>query len=323
MGLVESKLVDQEAGQVMVARPCPICGSTDESRVFSDARLDASRLDAFAFASRKIPEYMHHRLILCSACDLLYASPAPSVESVATAYRDASFDSGEEARYASRTYAEYLRPILDRLPDEDGAIDIGTGDGAFLRELLAAGFRGVVGVEPSTTPISSAPDEIRSLIRNEIFHPDHFQPGRYSLITCFQTMEHVHDPLGLARGAHALLKEGGAAFFIGHDRKGLVNRMLGKKSPIFDIEHLQLFSPRSARVLFERAGFVDVEVRPIVNRYPLHYWVKLFPFPRAIKGRILAALKGSGIGRIPITMAVGNLAIIGYKAARAGAPRDT
>jgi hypothetical protein len=263
---------------------------------------------------------MHHRLMLCSACDLLYASPAPSVESVATAYRDASFDSGEEARYASRTYAEYLRPVLGRLPDKDGAIDIGTGDGAFLRELLDAGFGGVR-VEPSTTPIASAPDEIRSLIRNEIFHPDHFEPGRYSLVTCFQTMEHVHDPLGLARGVRTLLKEG-AAFFIGHDRTGLVNRMLGKKSPIFDIEHLQLFSPRSARVLFERAGFVDIGVRRIVNRYPLHYWVKLFPFPRAIKSRILAALKRSGIGRIPIPTAVGNLAIVGYKGTRAEARHE-
>ena len=252
MELMEPKDVASQSGEAMVGRPCPICGSTDESRLVSDARLDPSRLDAFAFASRKIPEYMHHRLVLCSACDLLYASPVPSVEAVSTAYRDASFDSGDEARYASRTYADYLRPIIDRLPDRDGAIDIGTGDGAFLRELLAAGFTGVVGVEPSTMPVASAPDEIRALIRNEIFDPDHFERGRYSLVTCFQTMEHVHDPLALARGAHALLKEGGAAFFIGHDRTGLVNLVLGKRSPIYDIEHLQLFSPRSAVALFER-----------------------------------------------------------------------
>jgi hypothetical protein len=95
-----------------------------------------------------------------------------------------------------------------------------------------------------------------------------------------------------------------------------VNRVLGKKSPIFDIEHLQLFSPQSARALFEKAGFVDVKVRPIVNRYPLQYWSKLFPFPKSLKRPILAFLKGSGIGRAPIPMAVGNLAIIGYKETR-------
>lgn len=310
---MKNQAIDSESTEAYLERPCPICGSADQSRVFSDARLDASRLDGFAFASRKLPEYMHHRLLYCSGCDLLYASPVPSVASIATAYREAGFDSGEEARYASRTYGQYLRTFIDRLPGKDGALDIGTGDGAFLHELLNAGFTGIVGVEPSNEPVASAPDEIRSLIRNEIFHPDHFEPESYSLITCFQTMEHVHDPLALARGAMTLLKDGGAAFFIGHDRTGLVNRVLGKKSPIFDIEHLQLFSPGSARLLFERAGFAGVEVRRIINRYPLSYWVKLFPLPMALKRRVLPILKEIGIGHVPIPMAVGNLAIIGYK----------
>jgi SAM-dependent methyltransferase len=306
-----SAVVSAQEG--MAARPCPICGSADESHVYSDAHFDLARLDEFAFASRKIPEYMHYRLIACPVCDLLYASPAPSLETLARAYRDAGFDSGEEARYASRTYAAYLPAIIHRLPDKDGAIDIGTGDGAFLRELLAAGFTGVAGVEPSTTPISTAQDDVRELIRHDIFRPDLFEPGRYSLITCFQTMEHVHDPSELALGAYSRLKKGGAAFFIGHNRRGLVNRLLGMRSPIFDIEHLQLFSPKSARALFERAGFVNVEVHRIVNRYPLQYWTKLLPIPKTIKVGGLAALKPTGIGRLPLPMAVGNIAVIGYK----------
>jgi SAM-dependent methyltransferase len=252
-------------------------------------------------------------LIACPVCDLLYASPAPSLEALARAYHDAGFDSGDEARYASRTYAGYLPAIIRQLPDKDGAIDIGTGDGAFLRELLAAGFSGIAGVEPAAAPISTAQDNVRSLIRHDIFRPELFEPNRYSLITCFQTMEHVHDPIDLARGAYSRLKKGGAAFFIGHNRKGVVNRLLGKKSPIFDIEHLQLFSPTSARALFERAGFVNVEVHRIVNRYPLQYWTKLVPIPKKIKVECLAALERTGIGRLPLPMAVGNIAVIGYK----------
>ena len=186
--------------QEMAARPCPVCGSADESHVYCDAHFDLTRLDEFAFASRKLPEYMHYRLIACPVCDLIYASPAPGLEALALAYRDAGFDSAEEARYASRTYAWYLPSIIRRLPDKDGAIDIGTGDGAFLRKLLAAGFTSVAGVEPSSAPISSAQGDVRELIRHEIFRPDRFEPDRYSLITCFQTMEHVHDPSELARG---------------------------------------------------------------------------------------------------------------------------
>ena len=62
----------------MISRRCPICSSDDASRVFAESNVDASKLDAFAFASRKVPEYMHHRLIECPVCDLLYASPLSS-----------------------------------------------------------------------------------------------------------------------------------------------------------------------------------------------------------------------------------------------------
>jgi SAM-dependent methyltransferase len=297
-------------------RTCPLCGSADESRVFAEADFDLERLDRFAFASRKLPEYMHYRLIACPTCDLLYASPLPTLDRLARAYQEADFDSSEEARYASRTYARFLPAIVRRIPDRDGALDIGTGDGAFLEQLLANGFCNVVGVEPSAAPIAAARDEIRPLIRHSLFRADDFEPGRFSLVTCFQTIEHVYDPLAIAHAAHSLLKDGGAALFICHNRRALSAKLLGRKSPIFDIEHLQLFSPSSARALLERCGFADVEIKTVVNRYPLQYWMKLFPLPARVKSKVLTALSRSGIGRLPLSAPVGNIAAIGIKRPR-------
>ena len=51
-----------------------------------------------------------------------------------------------------RTYARLVRPILARLPDRQGALDIGAGDGALLQELLGLGFSDVCGAEPSAAP---------------------------------------------------------------------------------------------------------------------------------------------------------------------------
>jgi hypothetical protein len=136
---------------------------------------------------------------------------------------------------------------------------------------------------------------------------------RYSLISCFHTMEHVSDPTELARGTFRLLKPGGAAFFIGHNLKSVVNRILGMKSAIIDVEHLQLFSRKSARALFERAGFVDVEIKPVWNCYPLQYWIKLFPLPKPARRAVLEVLKATRVGRLPTPMNVGNIAVIGYR----------
>ncbi|MEA2567399.1 MAG: hypothetical protein QOD49_2576, partial [Actinomycetota bacterium] len=136
----------------MASRACPVCGS-EAATVFAEQKIDPAALDGLAFASRKQPEYMHYRLVACGVCDLIYASPAPGPETLAGAYLTAGFDSSEESKWAARTYRSLLRPVLGSLTSPTGnlgsALDIGAGDGAFLEELLAAGFRHVEGVEPS------------------------------------------------------------------------------------------------------------------------------------------------------------------------------
>lgn len=297
----------------LVDRPCPICGSSDDSRVVADAKIDHARLDAFAFSSRKVPEYMHYRLVLCSACDCVYASPAPPPDVTTPAYQEAAFDSAVESGYAGKSYGRLLSTLINRLPDRSGALDIGAGDGAFLEQLLAQGFTNVVGVEPSRAPIAAAKDSVRRLIQHGNFDVRRFESGRYSLVTCFQTLEHLHDPSAVCRDAYELLKPGGAFFVICHNHRALSARILGKKSPIFDVEHLQLFSPGSLTTLLSRTGFERVVVDPIWNSYPIAYWMRLMPCPSTLKRAAIAAINATGIGRIPLAIPAGNMAAVGYK----------
>lgn len=297
----------------MISRVCPLCGSTDTSRIFAEADFDFNRLDGFAFASRKLPEYMHYRLIECKRCDLLYATPLPKEDFLVEGYSEAAYDSSEESHNAARTYASFLPAIMERLADLRGALDIGAGDGAFLEFLLEHGFEGIVGIEPSRAPIAAARHDIVPLIREGVFCTGDHDPEKFSLITCFQTLEHLYDPLAMVRGVWRLLKPGGAAFFICHNRRSLSARLLGTKSPIFDIEHLQLFSPESARYLLEQNGFSSVTVSPIVNRYPLRYWMRLAPLPQNLKLSLISAIDRIGLGGLPLSIPAGNIAVIGYK----------
>ena len=296
-------------------RLCPVCRSAHASTVFAEADFVASQLDAFAFASRKRPDYMHYRLLSCAECDLLYANPAPAAEAFVSAYDDAAFDTQTEAAYASRTYGRFLKDFAATLPGREGALDIGTGDGAFLGQLAAAGFTGIVGVEPSRAPIAAARSEIRPLIRHGMFRADDFASEQFSLVTCFQTLEHVYDPDEMCRGIHRLLRKGGGAFFVCHDRHAWSARLLGLKSPIFDIEHLQLFSARSATRLLEQCGFTGVHTAVVLNSYPLDYWVRLAPIPAVVKRAAQAVLKATGLGAVPIPLPAGNIAVFGYKEA--------
>jgi SAM-dependent methyltransferase len=288
-------------------RGCPTCGSTDDSRLFAEQRLDFSALDEHAFASRKRPEHMRLRLVACPGCDLAYASPVPSPEALARAYDAAAFDSAEEARYAARSYAGALQDLLASLPDRGGALDIGTGEGAFLTELLKLGFTEVGGVEPSAAPIEVADPGVAGLIEHGVFRPGIRPAGSLSLVTCFQTIEHVPDPAELVRDAVALLKPGGAFVLVCHNRRAPVNRALGMRSPIVDVEHMQLFSPQSVDELLRRGGLRDVGHRTIRNRYPIRYWTRLLPLPDGPRKLLASGLERSGLGARPLTLGVGNM----------------
>ena len=294
---------------------CPICGPGAPSHEYFPARVDESRLNEFAFSSRKLPEYMHYRMLQCERCDLLYANPAPAPEKLTAAYEQAAYDSDVEATFAAETYAHYLAErVLPKLQHRQGAIDIGTGNGAFLRDLLDHGFSDVCGVEPSAAPIAAAPPEIRPLIRQGMFKASDFTPASFSLVSCFQTIEHVHNPLALVRDMFSLLRRGGAAYFVSHNYRSLQAKVLRERSPIFDIEHLQLFSVESVRLLLKTAGFEKVVTFPIANRYPLSYWLRLLPLGKRPKAMLGEGLRRLHADQLPVPLRAGNLATVGIKA---------
>ena len=177
-------------------RACPICETRDDTRLYASANVCWEELDRFAFASRKLPEYMHWQLGLCGHCDLVYALESPAPErALERLYRQADFASSQEARLASETYGRILDRFQHRLPDRNGAADIGTGDGTFLGELRARGFENISGIEPSSAPIELADPSVRELIRQDVLRDDSFARQSLSLITCFQTIEHLSTPL--------------------------------------------------------------------------------------------------------------------------------
>jgi SAM-dependent methyltransferase len=297
----------------LATRACPVCGATG-GRELAAARIDAAALDEYAFASRKFPEYMHHRLVECATCDTVYANPLFDFGGIDAAYDAAAFDSKEEAHFASRTYAGLVRPLLPRLPGTAAALDIGTGEGSFLEELLDLGFARVAGYEPSAAPIAAASERVRELIVHDSFDAERAAgSGPFDLITCCMTIEHVPDPAQLCRDAYELLAPGGALMIVCHDRRAPLNRLLGMRSPIIDIEHLQLFSRDSARALLERTGFAGVEVQRITNRYPLHYWLKLAPVPRRLKEALVAGARRDRLRSLSLSLPVGNLSATGFR----------
>jgi hypothetical protein len=117
----------------------------------------------------------------------------------------------------------------------------------------------------------------------------------------------------LAREVNSILNPGGLFVTVTHNLEAFSARMLGDKSPIFDIEHLQLFSEKTIRALLQRAGFTDIRVMPVWNRYPIHYWMKLAPLPHNLKNALIKVTKQGILATMACSLPAGNIAAVARK----------
>lgn len=290
-------------------RSCIICGR--KLKLFREEKINHSNLDAYSYSSRKIPEYMHYALYECENCHVLYSDCTVEKQEIFRNYKEADYDSGDEADNASRTYYKYLCKYLPNY-QANRALDIGTGNGGYLEILMRKGID-VVGIEPSDAPIRQAAPAIRDKIINDVFKKGMFEAESFDIISLFQTIEHIPDTENTLKEIFSLLSGEGYFYLVCHDYRSLINRILGDKSPIYDIEHLQIFSKKSICRILKKTGYREIKVFTIWNKYPLKYWMRLFPLKKSIKDRMLNFLEHKAIGQICIPVNVGNIGIIAKK----------
>jgi SAM-dependent methyltransferase len=252
-------------------------------------------------------------MVKCFSCDLVYSPNPPSVSELAQAYHQADFDSGEEANDAALSYIREIKNILMRLPQKETALEIGCGSGIFLEHLQAYGFQNLIGIEPSISAIKSAPNRRHEWIRHGVFEDFDLKLGSFDLICCFMTLEHVRSPGLLTQSANRLLRKGGAFIIVTHDYNSFVNKLLGRRSPIIDIEHLQLFNQKSIYRMLQINGFENILIKKFANYYRIKYWLRLAPFPQSVKKFIFKIFFNTKLLSFKVGINVGNTISIGYK----------
>ena len=287
-------------------RSCPACGGRGSKKYSSNIAED--KFSSTTYASRKSPEFMHHSLFLCENCSSLFVVVLPNPDELIQNYVNASFDGQVESEFAAKTYCRYLVKL--NLFRGKRVLDIGCGDGAFIKLALASGADAVHGIEPSGGALSSA-GEMMGMIRADSIEVCDYD-AEFDVVTCFQTLEHLVRPRETVLKMSEAVVPGGYIAVVCHDRLSLINRLLGRKSPIFDIEHLQMFSGYGLESLILSAGLEIVYSKQIINRYPLGYWLRLIPLPRRTK-KLIERNRRSRILSIPTSLMVGNRLVVAKK----------
>jgi len=292
------------------ATRCAICATTDRADEVYPATLELADLTPAHFSARRVPDGVHHRIVRCRSCGLVRSDPVLDDRVMADLYRASTFDYGEELDGLRSTYGAALDRLAALVPVKGALLDIGCGSGFVLSLALDRGWRTVRGIEPSSDAVEHAAAEIRPLIEPEMMRPGLFAAESFDAVTLFQVLDHMPDPLALLRESRRILRPGGAILAFNHDVSAFSARVLRERSPIIDVEHTYLYSPRTMRALFEAAGFVVASAEPARNTYSAGYLLHLLPIPSKVKHAVLPHFKQTRLGRLQITLPLGNLSLL-------------
>lgn len=296
----------------MVKTRCAICGE-DNSRLLYKANFNFKDINETIFSARRIPDKIHYRIVRCRKCGLVYSNPILEFEEIEKLYKKSKYTYGEYENDLNQTYGRYLRRFIKVIPAKNRLLEIGCGNGFFLKEAKRIGFKEVWGVEPGKEIVKKADVNVRKQIIVDIFKKGQFKRNYFDIICMFQVLDHLTDPNFVLQECHRILKPGGCLLCINHNVDAMSAKIMGEKSPIFDIEHTFLYNKQTLLKLFRNNNFIVSEVFNAANLYPLAYWLRMLPLPKLIKRFLYRSAENLRFGRIKTWLNVGNIGILAFK----------
>jgi SAM-dependent methyltransferase len=286
-----------------------LCPSGD-CRVLLPQKIEWDSLSAYEFSARRRRRIQHYRIVRCLGCGLVRSDPVLSDEDLAALYRKSPFVDPKESGYAARTYASLVTRHFRMFPGPEKIrlLEIGCGNGSFLEAMRPHGLSVMTGVEPSVQAVESAPETVRPAIINDPFTPDLFQPESFDAVCAFHLLDHLRRPHEFIRECFRIVGKKGIVILACHNVDALVNKALGERSPVFDIEHIFLFNPVTLRRLVESCGFVVRDEGRVINTYPLSYWFRYAPLVNGWVERLPLRIQN-----IALTLYAGNIYICAQK----------
>ncbi len=214
----------------MLITQCPICGSRDSAPYLS-APVE------------------HGTYSVCSRCELVWLNEEQSKAELVQHYRR-EYHNGiythtfeEDMEAAKIRFRAYYRD----LPQDSRVLDVGCGNGAFLKVCEARG------VEAVGTDLAIGASESVDVYEQDLLDI-HFPTDYFDAISLFDVLEHVPNPLALLKECHRILKQNGKivveipAFWAPE----------GKKH--WKPEHLWYFDIGNLKDLLQDAGFTGGNV---------------------------------------------------------------
>lgn len=235
---------------------CPICESPDIRPfmvVGDNGHLRTQQV--------RLPVYR------CKACDIVFLNPAPESAIGAEYFAEAYADGQAANLYYREDFKRRVSELRMGLVEDwrsapDVLLDLGCGRGTFVGVARSMGWD-AWGVELDEGACLYAHRELglSTVLNGTLTHPG--LPSTFGVVTLWDVIEHVPDPVGLLRDVTARLRDGGIVVL----RTANVRSRLFDRDPArwwaFGSDHRFYFSPGSLEVALRRAG---LKLEAVLNR---------------------------------------------------------
>ena len=133
-------------------------------------------------------------------------------------------------------------------------LDVGCGNGLFLLEAKKRGWN-VFGTEFTDDAVEFCKSNGIDMKKGSL-NPGDFVAGQFDIVTSFEVIEHINNPLEESLNFHQLLRKGGLLYITTPNFNCVERFILGPSYDIIEYpEHISYYTARTLRLLFEAQGF--------------------------------------------------------------------
>jgi|SRR5579859_1539962 len=291
---------------------CILCGSTKKNdyEVLFPANFSNQKI-AELFSARRLPDGIHYQIVKCKKDGQVRSNPVLDEKTLAHFYKESQFTYQHELTNLVDTYLRAINNVLPHLKKTDRILEVGCGSGFVLAALHRLGFRRLAGAEPSKAAVEAADKSVKKNIIQKPFSVKLFPPKSFRFIFFLQTLDHISNPEQFLKNCRTLLTPGGYILSYHHNVESWSAKMLGERSPIFDIEHTYLYSHETTQKLFEKCGFEVVKVYSPVNTISLYHLLWLTPLPLTLKKEVLK--ENAFLQKLRVPVPLGNTCVVARK----------
>ncbi|HQE93692.1 MAG TPA: class I SAM-dependent methyltransferase [Anaerolineae bacterium] len=288
---------------------CNLCGA-DDYAVYIPSTLNRQKhADWNAYACTNGGYGCHGPIVKCKRCGFVYATPRPrsgAVLDIYAAVQDPLYVEEREGRVL--TFEHHLRPMERFTGPANGRrlLDVGAHTGIFVDIATQHGWD-AWGVEPSAWAVEQARAQGLKMHLGTLENAS-FPAGYFSVVTMWDVIEHVPNPLGTLQAAWLALESGGTLVVHTMDIDSLFSRLMGTRWPWYMEMHLFYFSRHTLAALLDKAGFrvmwMGAQGRYLQAGYLASRVTALLPsFGRPLE-RLVTRLKWRGL---PLRINLGDL----------------